>query len=161
VKYDVLAWSPALRTERDWVAYAQHAFQATYGAASSRWRVQVSGGGKAEPRIASAVEGDLIDALRALPAVASIQPYLMAAFNDRRGAFATLPAWFVVQEPGRLTVALVADGVWKAVRSRKVQGDWRATLVDVLEREAAGGVDCDRVLLWSEEEAPLALGRYR
>ena len=162
VKYALLPWSAALKSERDWVAYARHGFLSTYGDSCAAWRIQVSPEARGEARLASAVDGGIIDALRAIPAVASIQPYLMAAFNTLRKAFSAQPAWLVVQEPGRLTLALAAGHAWKTVRSRKAHGDWRNVLCDLLEREsAAGKFDCRRVLVWSEEEAPAELGGYR
>lgn len=163
VKYSVLPWSAALRSAQEWVALAQHGFQSVYGAACERWRVVVSGAAKGEPRMAAAVDGALIDRLRALPQVVSIQPWLMSAFNAQRRALGAEPAWLVMHEPGRLTLALAGGGgAWRSVRSRKVQGDWRDALADLLEREAAAAeAACERALVWSDEPPPANLGRFR
>lgn len=164
VRYTVLPWSPALRSDEDWLAYAQHAFATNYGSAAAGWSVRVSAAERQAARVASAIDTSLLESLLAVSSITSIQPYLMAAFNARRTRFRDRTVWFVVQEPGRLTVSLVSKGVWKVVRSRQAGEDWQSVLPDVLDREfALNGdlTDCDEVLLYSEAQAPSSLGRYR
>jgi hypothetical protein len=43
----------------------------------------------------------------------------------------------VVEEPRRLTLAFIQRGVWIAVRSRRSDAHWRASLPELLERESA------------------------
>ncbi len=119
--------------------------------------------GRRQPRIATAVDAALIESLSANPRVVSIQPYLMAAFNARWRAFGRQPAWFVLQEPGRVTLSLFENASWKLIRTRQTNGDWRESLADMLDRElaACGGPDCERAFVSSEEELPARLGRYR
>ena len=45
--------------------------------------------------------------------------------------------WLVVEEPGRLTLALIQRGVWIAIRSRRSDPTWRASLPEIIERESA------------------------
>lgn len=163
VRYAVLPWSEALRTPADWLDFARHRFAAIHGAASAEWQIRVSGGERRKARVASAIDAALLDALRSTGAVASVQPYLMAAFNSRRRSFDGNPAWFVVQEPGRLAVALLAQGEWKLARCRQVPAGWQEALPQLLERERAlaDAPECHDVYLWSESEAPRELGRYR
>jgi hypothetical protein len=162
-RYAVLRWSAALKSERDWLAFAQHTFASTYGAAAAGWRIRVSAGRAREARVASAVDGALLDALRALPQVVSVQPYLMAAFNARRRALGRSRAWFVLQEPGRLTLALIGEERWQLVRTRQTRETWRDELADILEREAASAAagECDAAWVCAEEEVPAKIGRYR
>jgi hypothetical protein len=149
VRYALLPWSPALASEREWMAYAQHVFAGTYGADASAWRIRVCDGGRGRSRVACAADAALLDAITAVERVVSIQPHLMAAFNAHRGEFGAEPGWFVLHEPGRLTLGLVADGEWKLLRNRQAADDWRDSLPDLLHREtAAGGVaPCERVVL--------------
>ena len=161
-RYAVLKSSPALKTERDWLAYAKHSLNATYGNESARWDMRVSPAGPHGERVACAVEAELIAGLRSLPGLRSIQPYLMSAFNARRNALAGRPAWLVIQEPGRLAIALV-DGGWKVIRVRSADGQWHAQLASLLDREAAidGGNGCERAIVCSEDEPPARAGRYQ
>ena len=162
VRYCVLPWSPALKSHDDWLAFAQHSFQATYGASTaSAWHYRVSGRGRTA-RVATAVDIALVNALRALPQVASIQPYLMAAFNQRRSAIGT-DSWLVLQESGRLTVALISAGEWRLARTRRIDADWQDALASILDREAAafGQGACNTVHLCSEEAPPAAAADYR
>jgi len=160
-RYAVLKGSPALRTEHDWLAYAKHSFSATYGAEAAQWDVRVCPAGAHAERVACAVDGELIAGLRSLPGLRSIQPYLMRSFNAVRNAFAGRSAWLVVQEPGRLAIALIDDG-WKLICVRRADPDWHAQLAELLDREAAihGADGCERVVVCSEDDVPARAGRY-
>ena len=61
--------------------------------------------------------------------------------------------WLLVEEPGRLTIALVQRGAWTAIRSRRVDERWRRVLPEILAREAAFlGLEapCDRVIVCAQ-----------
>lgn len=163
VRYAVLPWSAALVSEQKWLAYARHTFTSTYGGAAAGWQIAVCPTGRRRPRIATAVDASLIESLSANPRVVSIEPYLIASFNARVGAFGDRTAWFVLQEPGRLTLSLFENGAWKLIRVRQASGTWRESLADVLDRElaACGEPDCDHAFACSEEALPERLGRYR
>jgi hypothetical protein len=45
--------------------------------------------------------------------------------------------WIVVEERGRLTLALVRRGEWLAIRARRSDERWRGLLPEILERETA------------------------
>lgn len=163
VRHCVLPWSKALNSQGDWLAFAQHNFQATYGASvASGWQIRVSGRGRA-PRVATAVDTALVDALRALPQVASIQPYLMAAFNYRKSTLAAADTWLVLQENRRLTVAFISMGQWRLARTRRIDADWASALPALLDRESAalGGDACRTVHLCSEGDPTDNAGPYR
>jgi len=149
VRYAVLPWSAALGGEDEWMAYARHTFAATYGAVAASWSVRLCNTGRRKPRVACAVDTALLDALGRIKNVVSVQPRLMAEFNARRNQFDRAPSWFVIREPDRLTVSLIAEGEWKFIRVRQARGDWRAGLPDLLARELAttGMPAFDRVVL--------------
>jgi hypothetical protein len=163
VRYAVLPWSAALASEQKWLAYARHTFTSTYGSAAAGWQIRVCATGRRQPCLATAVDASLIESLSANPRVVSIEPYLIASFNARARAFGERTAWFVLQEPGRLTLSLFAGGAWKLVRVRQAARGWRDSLADVLDRElaACGEPDCDHAFAYSEEALPERLGRYR
>lgn len=151
VRYAVLPWSSALSSEEEWMAYAQHLFASTYGVDAAGWRIRICEGGRGKTCVACAVDAALFDSIVAVECVVSIQPHLMAAFNGRRKEFGKDPGWFVLHEPGRLTLGLVADGEWKVLRNRQAAADWRDSLQDLLHREteASGAAACGRVVLSS------------
>jgi len=163
VRYALLPPTRALRSRDEWSAYARHTFASTFGEAARSWEVRLCSTGFRHPRLACAVESSLLSSLRAVSGVVSIQPYLMSAFNERRGRLPREAAWFVLQEEGRLTFALIAGGAWRLVRSRQANGDWQSLLPELLDREiaASGEPGCDRVFLCAESEAPASLGGYR
>lgn len=162
VRYAVLPASSDLVSEAEWLAYARHEFATTYGSASADWDIRICATGRAGPKVASAVDRALLESLRKVPALVSVQPYLMAAFNARRKVLRRSTSWFVLQEPGRVTLALFTGGVWQLIRTRQVQEDWRDRLPDLLDREtaASGQPFCERVVICCEEAVPPRLGRY-
>lgn len=156
VRYAVLRPSKALRSWADWSAYARHTFEAIYGPPARGWEIKVNG------LIAAAVDRALLEELRTIPRLASVQPYLMAAYNARRKHLKGKSAWFVVQEPGRVAIAFLSDGEWKLVRTRGVGADWARALEELLDREAAAAQapDCSRAVVCAEDELPARAGRY-
>lgn len=163
VRYAVLQWSSALTSEEEWQSFAQHSFASVYGDDARQWSIRVSAAGRGKPRVACAIDGTLLARLAGMPNVDSIEPHLMAAFNARRRALDERSFWFVVQESGRLTLALVACGKWKVVRNRQAPEHWPRYLSDLLEREGAAAEEaaCDRVMLCAETPVPSNIGRFR
>jgi hypothetical protein len=141
VHYAVLPWSKALESAEDWRALARHRFAAAHGPAAADWELRLSHGAPRGARVACAVSAELLAALAEAVAaagarLAAVQPHLMAAFNRVRRRLGA-SCWLAVEEPGRLVLALISDGEWRAIRSRRVEGDWRAQESELLEREAA------------------------
>lgn len=155
--------STALKAETDWLAYARHVLATTYGAEAASWEVRVSRTDARDVRIACAIDATLAARLKTLPGLRSVQPYLMAAFNARRRTLAEASAWFVLHEPGRLTIALLESGAWRAVRVRQAADGWQTVLPVLLDREAAiaGVLSCQQLFLCCEQEVGAELGRFR
>jgi hypothetical protein len=158
VRHAVLPWNPTLRGEDDWLAYARHRLQSVHGAATEDWELRVCATAPHGPRLVSATDRALLEALDAAAAAAggtleSVQPYLMAAFNHAGQLPGDATFWLVLEEPGRLTLALIQGGSWRSVRSRRVDPRWREQLPAILERESAAlGLDepCMEVALHAE-----------
>lgn len=163
VRYAVLPWSATLRSREDWAAYALHNFTATYGEVVKAWDIRVGTAERGSPVVACAVDRGLIASLKELPGLISVRPHMMAAFNALRPLFRGTSFWFVMQEPGRLTISLVSAGKWRLVRHRQAATGWQESLADIVDREASGcgdsGTDC--VALCSEDTPPAHAGRYR
>ena len=142
LRYALLPWNAALQSEEAWRAYAEHRLAAIYGAPAAPWALRVAATAPRGARIACAVEQALIDALQAKlrgrgVRLASVQPHLMTAFNRSRRRLRGATCWLVVAEAGRLALALIERGAWRALRSRRVDARWREALPQLLARESA------------------------
>lgn len=172
VHYAVVPWSDGLGSNEEELAFARHCFARVHGSEADDWEIKLSSARPGKPRLACAVEQRLIEALRTCMSplasrYRSLQPHLMASFNRWRARLGERPAWFVVAEPGLLSVALVGDGQWHSVRTLKVGPDWPQELPGVLSREEClvdGPAQCDEVLLFAPDAVqPLMLeaGKWR
>lgn len=142
VRYALLPWNAALKKEAEWAALARHRLEAVHGPAIGNWALRISETAPHSARIVSAVDTALLDALEARLAechadLVSVQPYLMGVFNRVRSKIDNASCWLVIAESGRLTLALIERGSWRALRSRRVGDRWQAELPDLLERESA------------------------
>jgi len=160
VRYALLPWNEAVKSPAQWLALARHRFAALHGAAAAEWNVKVTDTAPRGPRLACAVDKELVDALVAAFVTAgvklvSVQPFLVAAFNRIRQMVGNASCWIVVEEPGRLTLALAQRGAWVAIRSRRSDERWRVALPEILEREGAFlGLNeaCTRVIVCAQGE---------
>lgn len=142
VRYALLPWSEALRTEAAWLAYARHRLAELHGAPLEGWALRVSASAPRGARIACATEQALLDALRGKLAqrgvrATSVQPHLMAAFNRERRALRGASCWLVVEEAGRLALACFERGAWTALRVRRAGARRSEALPLLLQRESA------------------------
>jgi len=141
VRYAVLPWSAALKSHAEWLAFARHRYLAVHGPVAEGWTIRVAPALRERPRIASAVDSALIAALKekinACASLVSVQPYLMVAYNRAQAAIAQQTCWLAIEEPDRLTLALVDRGMWRAIRIRRKEHDWHTTLPLLLDRESA------------------------
>lgn len=141
VRYAALPWSDALDGPEEELAYAQHGFTRIYGERAKGWTLRVAEAPAGAPRLASAVDKALIEALQgcfpkgAKARLVSAQPYLMAAVNRWRGEIPAQGAWLLLVEPERACLALHAKGRWQAVQSVKGAFDAPEDWVALVERE--------------------------
>lgn len=142
VRYTLLPWNETLKSAEQWNALASHRFTTLHGPRAGDWQIQVAETAPAGPRLACAVDRTLIRRLaeiflKANVRLASVQPFLVAAFNRIRKTVGNGSCWIVVEEPGRLTLALIQRGMWVAIRSRRADKTWRNLLPEMLQRESA------------------------
>jgi hypothetical protein len=160
VRYALLPWNASVKTAAQWLALARHRFNALHGAVAAEWDVKVTETAPTGARLACAVDRGLIEALCSVFVSAgvnlvSVQPFLVAAYNRIRSQVGNGSCWIVVEEPGRLTLALIQRGAWVAIRSRRSDDRWRLALPEILEREGAFlGLDrpCTRVIVCAQGE---------
>lgn len=140
VRYTLVPWSDALSDAQEEAAYARHCFSRIYGEVAAYWTLRINPARDGMARLASAVDSDLLAAVRALFAhsgqrLHSIQPQLMAAYNRHQRALALQHAWFVVLEPGNLCLVLLKNNLCLRVRSLPVETAWQDVLPRLLARE--------------------------
>ena len=160
VRYALMPWNATVKTSAQWLALAKHRFNALHGAVAAEWDVKLTETAPMGARLACAVDRQLIEALalafvKAGVNLVSVQPFLVAAFNRIRAQVGNGSCWIVVEEPGRLTLALIQRGAWVAIRSRRSDERWRIVLPEILEREGAFlGLDrpCTRVIVCAQGE---------
>lgn len=128
VRYAIVPWSAGVDTAAEEEAYVRHHFARVHGDRAKSWVLRWTRNG--DTRLASAIDQGLLEALKlALPRLASMQPYLMAAINGCRDLIPKTGAWVALVEDERACIALHAGGRWRAVQNAR--GAW----LDLLERE--------------------------
>lgn len=142
VRYTLLPWNETLKSAEQWNALASHRFTTLHGPKAGEWQINVAETAPMGPRLACAVDRALIEGLaqtfvKANVRLVSVQPFLVAAFNRIRKSVGNGSCWIVVEEPGRLTLALIQRGQWLAIRTRRADKSWREVLPEMLERESA------------------------
>ena len=132
VRYAVVPWSGALGGDAEEQAYLRHHFAKIHGERAKRWALRASEAPTGAPRLASAIDAALLEAVRAcFPAkgkarLVSVQPQLMSRFNQWRDALPAAGAWLVLAEADRACIALHSGGRWRSVLSGA--GPWLALL---------------------------------
>ena len=140
VRYALVPNSEQIGTAAEEQALMRHSFARVYGDAVERWALRLSDADGAGLRVASAIDQELRESLRALLAatrlkLGSIQPGLMTAFNQWRRRVAG-SAWLAVVEPGRLCLARLQDKRWQSLKALAIGDDWFGDLAVQLDRES-------------------------
>lgn len=140
VHYAVIPWKDQLADAQEREAYLRHYFGMAYGEATKTWDLRVSRVCLDQPSLASGVERALVQRLRARfedagVRLSAIRPHLVEVFNHSRAIIGRRDAWLMLQEGGRLHVALHRQGAWRSIRSHYVD-EWAADTEALLAREA-------------------------
>ena len=157
-RYALLPHNDAVKTSDQWLSLAKHRFSALHGSVAAEWEVKVTQTAPHGARLACAVDRELVHNLITTfvhegVKLIAVQPFLVAAFNKIRQQVGNGSCWIVVEEPGRLTLALLQRGAWVAIRNRRSDERWRMALPEILERESAFlGLDqpCTRVIVCAQ-----------
>ena len=120
---------------------ARHAFERTHGEAASGWDIRLSDAAPGCSALVSAVDRELVVALRdsvgaAGAQLVSLQPYLMAAFNRQAETMPNAGGIFVLAEPERLCHVAWKSGGWCAVQQIHADCSRPIGLHDTLDRMA-------------------------
>lgn len=152
VRYAVVPWSKDPVSEEEEMALVRYRFSQVFGDLSAHWTLRVSDAEFGSSRLAAAVDQELLDEAGKLFAgsrihLRSVQPYLMATFNQWRSSLSN--GWFLLAEPGRLSLALLQQGSWTLVRNRNIGEMIAAELPLILDQERllCGVADSPKQLL--------------
>jgi len=157
-RYLLVPWSELLLDNEEALAYVRHLFGEIYGEAAARHELRVSPESPGAPRVASAVETNLVQGLREILSASrlrlrSIQPYFMSAYNLHRKALGA-DGWFAVAEAGQLCVAGRLQNRWLSIRNLRTGPDWGRDLKDYLARQqiSAGTEALPQKIYWCAAE---------
>jgi hypothetical protein len=140
VRYAIVPFDAAVSGADEERALARFHLTRIYGERAKSWDLRLGDAQPGRPRLACALDEGLLAALRACfpagrgPRLASVQPWLMAAFNRWRGALGRDSAWLVLLERERACFALASGEGWRSVQSLRMEQE--QDLFTLLEREA-------------------------
>lgn len=155
VRWQLLPWQAELSQPKELAAYAALRFHETFGKASDDWQVMHSPQPPGQTVPACAVDAALIAALRstcdaASATLATVSPCFASAFDHWLTSFNKKSAWIGLIEADCVSLGLLRDGQWLALRSQRVNADWRDALPGMMAQMGiAVGL--------SEESVPLYL----
>jgi hypothetical protein len=117
VRYLLVPWNAQIASAEEFRNCAAAMFEDIHGDVSSEWDVSVSAERAGVPRLAAAVDRSLLAAIRTAVAptrlrLASVQPYLMAAYNRVARAHTGRDFVFMLLEAGRACILVAQGGQW-------------------------------------------------
>lgn len=164
VRYVLVPWNDQLTNLQEEAAFARHCFREVYGDAAQSWEVRVSPAAVGQPRIASAVDRELLSAVRELFTGSalrlwSIQPHLMAAYNRSRRKLHGGACLFLLAEERFYTCMALVRGSCRAVRSGMFDGPLSQHLPVILDREYlwSGMEERPKVFVYAPEQPSVRL----
>lgn len=140
VQYVLLPWRAEVSRPSELAAYAGILFDETYGNDAGGREILIGAERAGSARIAAGIDTTLLQGLRNAVAgsalkLASIQPYLSAAFDRVRRTVGSRDFMFVLAEPARSCVLVATGGRWRSLRNTAT-GAKPHELAHLIEREA-------------------------
>jgi len=132
-RYAIVPWVAALSSNEERLAHGRQLLGRAYGEAVAGWDVRISEAPPRATRVACAISGELIAAVRNLCLthgckLLSLQPQLVASYAAWRHALPELSAWFVSIEQGSMAAARLARHGWDRVHVVRIGSDWTREL---------------------------------
>lgn len=139
----------ALRRNEE-VALVAASLREIYGDEAARWRLQVHSQPPQHGLLGAALDESFahqLDALLARHGCRHVAIRPLASVAARRLP-KTFRGWWVLAEPGWLSLFGATDGIWQHVSAQPAGDDWAATLPELVEREAAGSTLPELARVW-------------
>jgi hypothetical protein len=140
VQYLLLPWRAEVSQPSELAAYAAICFDETYGNDTGGREILIGRERAGSARIAAGIDAVLLHGLRSAVAasqlrLASIQPYLSAAFDRVRRSVGSRDFMFVLAEPARSCVMIASGGRWRSLRNSAATARPH-DIAHLIEREA-------------------------
>jgi hypothetical protein len=168
VRYALVPWAAELRSADEQASHARQVMVRLYGNAVTDWEICLSQSPPGKPRVACAMPAELLLAVRELRArrgikLTSLQPQLLAAYDNWRHRLPASGAWFVTIGEGTLAAARLGRGAWDRIHSLRIGCDWTSDLrrLQTFGRLASarpdeGHVYVDAPTEWRKKSGPVA-----
>jgi len=132
-RYAIVPWVAALSSNEERLAHGRQLLGRAYGEAVAGWDVRISEAPPRATRVACAISGELIAAVRNLCLthgckLLSLQPQLVASYAAWRHELPESNAWFVSIEQGSMAAARLARHGWDRVHVVRIGSDWTREL---------------------------------
>jgi hypothetical protein len=137
VRWQLLPWRAELTQRSELATYATLRFREIFGKAADDWQILHSPQPPGKTVPTCAIDLALMQALRATceaagARLAVVTPYFASAFDHRRKALAGKTSWFGLIEADCLSLGLLQGGNWVALRSQRLDEDWRDVLPSMM-----------------------------
>lgn len=141
VRYTVIPWNADLAGAAEQQAYLRHCFQLAYGDPSKQWDLRMSPAGVGQSTLASAIPQALLMGLhaeleRAGMKARAIYPHLMITANQAASQVRERSLCLVAIEGGRVCIALIENGAWRAVRNVVMEQTMLEQIPALIRRES-------------------------
>jgi hypothetical protein len=141
VRYTVIPWNADLAGAAEQQAYLRHCFQLAYGDTSKQWDLRMSPAGVGQSTLASAIPQALLAGLHTELELAgmkarAIHPHLMIAANQAASQVRERSLCLVAIEGGRVCIALIENGAWRAVRNVTMEQTMLQQIPALIRRES-------------------------
>jgi hypothetical protein len=160
VRYLVLPWIEKL-SNRDALVYARQSFADLYGEPAQQWAISVNEAGYGRPRIAAAVDQQMIDALQALARdrslhLSAVRPLLCVAIQDLELVDNKFTGWLAIVDTGHSCIARMSNGECLSVRAARFAEPAERHLLTQLEQDAlCAGLDAAAGKLYVQATMPI------
>ena len=140
VQLRVIPWLDHLPGDAEYRALAQLEFANAYGSLVDGWTIALSDEAPGQARIAAAIPGELLGAIRAAAAshrsrLLGVSPALTIAAGLWSVAASEAPQCLVAVEAGQLCFAVRDATGWRWLRQTRVDADWAERLSQLLAEE--------------------------
>lgn len=132
VRYIIVPWDAGLQGEGERTTHALHLLTQAYGDMED-WSLTLSESPAMQSRVASAIPTSLLSALSdeilvSNSRLVSVQPRLIAAFNQAAPRLPRTQCWFVAVDEGSLSAAHITAQGWDRVHGIRIGSDWNTEL---------------------------------